>query len=60
MLIDAGAAGAAGASIEGRSGDPDRGFYEQQHAVERIAAAVETARSIDDSFVICAEASFPN
>lgn len=53
MLIDA---GAAGASIEDWSGDPDIGFYEHQHAVDRIAAAVETARSIDDGFVICARA----
>lgn len=36
-------AGAAGCSIEDWSGDPDRGFYDEDLAVERVAAAVEAA-----------------
>lgn len=49
-------AGAAGASIEDWSGDVEIGFYDRQHAVDRIAAAVETARSLDPGFVVCARA----
>lgn len=49
-------AGAAGLSIEDWSGDSELGFYEHDHAVERIVAAVETARSLDPEFVICARA----
>ncbi len=49
-------AGAAGASIEDWSGDAEIGFYERQHAVDRIVAAVETARALDPNFVICARA----
>jgi len=48
--------GAAGASIEDWSGREDVGFYEHGLAVERVAAAVETARSLDPDFVICARA----
>jgi 2-methylisocitrate lyase-like PEP mutase family enzyme len=48
--------GAAGASIEDWSGDSGIGFYEQAHAVDRIVAAVETARGLDPEFVICARA----
>lgn len=48
--------GAAGASIEDWSGSADIGFYEHGLAVERIVAAVETARSLDPEFVICARA----
>ena len=53
LLIEA---GAAGASIEDWSGDAEIGFYELDHAVDRITAAVETARSLDPEFVICARA----
>jgi len=54
-------AGAAGVSIEDWSGDPAIGFYERALAVERIEAAVETARSLRETsaggaFVICARA----
>lgn len=49
-------AGAAGASIEDWSRDVEIGFYERQHAIDRVAAAVETARSLDPGFVICARA----
>lgn len=48
--------GAAGASIEDWSGDADRGFYDRAHALERIVAAIEAARSLPDPFVICARA----
>lgn len=37
------AAGAAGIGIEDYTGDPDRGFYARDLAVERIRAAVEAA-----------------
>ncbi len=47
-------AGAAGASIEDWSGDGEIGFYERQHAIDRIIAAVETAGRLDPDFVICA------
>ncbi len=53
LLVEA---GAAGASIEDWSGDAEIGFYEQALAVERIAAAVETARALDPDFVVCARA----
>lgn len=36
-------AGAAGCSIEDWTGNPDRGFYEEDLATERVAAAVEAA-----------------
>lgn len=35
--------GAAGCSIEDWTGDPDRGFYDEDLAVERVAAAVDAA-----------------
>lgn len=50
------AAGAAGASIEDWSGDPDRGLYDRDLAVERVQAAVEAARSLPEPFVVCARA----
>ena len=53
LLADA---GAAGASIEDWSGDPDRGFYDRGEAVERVTAAVEAARALPVPFVICARA----
>ena len=48
--------GAAGASIEDWSGDAEMGFYDRELALERIVAAVETAASLPDPFVICARA----
>ena len=45
------AAGAAGGSIEDWTGDPEKGFYEEDLAVERVAAAVEAA---GDAIVITA------
>src|SRR3954468_12363820 len=47
-------AGAVGGSIEDY--DPDAGLYELSHAVERVAAAVETARGLDFPFTLTARA----
>ena len=45
-IRQASAAGAAGGSIEDATGRKDDPIYEQAHAVERIAAAAETARGL--------------
>src|SRR5438034_9596766 len=47
-ITGAAAAGAVGGSIEDY--DRDHGIYERQHAVERIAAAVEAARGVGFPF----------
>jgi 2-methylisocitrate lyase-like PEP mutase family enzyme len=47
-------AGAVGGSIEDY--DPGGRLYEQSHAVERVAAAVETARGLDFPFTLTARA----
>ena len=47
-------AGAVGGSIE--DNDPQTGIYDLDHAVERIAAAVEAARSLDFPFTLTARA----
>jgi 2-methylisocitrate lyase-like PEP mutase family enzyme len=47
-------AGAVGGSIEDY--DPSDGLYEQGHAVERVAAAVEAARGLDVPFTLTARA----
>jgi hypothetical protein len=47
-------AGAVGGSIE--DFDPDRGIYAPEHAAERVAAAVETARALDFPFTLTARA----
>jgi 2-methylisocitrate lyase-like PEP mutase family enzyme len=47
-------AGAAGASIE--DWDPDGRLYEQEEAVERVAAAVAAARALEAPFVLTARA----
>jgi 2-methylisocitrate lyase-like PEP mutase family enzyme len=52
----ASAVGLAGGSIEDASGDEARPIYEFQHAVERVAAAAETARSLPIPFVLTARA----
>ncbi|MGI9387892.1 MAG: isocitrate lyase/PEP mutase family protein [Methyloligellaceae bacterium] len=49
-------AGAAGGSIEDYSGHPDGRIYDFDHAVERVAAAVEMARSLPNPFVLTARA----
>ncbi len=48
--------GAAGASIEDWSGDAEKGIYELSLATERIVAAVETASSLPEPFIVCARA----
>jgi 2-methylisocitrate lyase-like PEP mutase family enzyme len=47
-------AGAVGGSIEDY--DPNDGLYAFDHAVERVAAAVEAARSLDFQFTLTARA----
>jgi 2-methylisocitrate lyase-like PEP mutase family enzyme len=47
-------AGAVGGSIE--DFEPDDGLYGLDHAVERVAAAVEAARSLDFPFTLTARA----
>lgn len=54
MIRLAAETGLAGGSIEDASGDPSHPVYELSHAVARIEAAVETARS--SSFVLTARA----
>jgi 2-methylisocitrate lyase-like PEP mutase family enzyme len=48
--------GLAGCSIEDFSDDPARPIYDFDLAVERVAAAVEAARSLDRDFVFTARA----
>lgn len=48
--------GIVGASIEDWSNDDSIGIYELELAVERIAAAAETARGLDFSFTLTARA----
>jgi 2-methylisocitrate lyase-like PEP mutase family enzyme len=52
----AGETGLAGASIEDSTGRADNPIYELGHAVERVAAAVEAARSVPGGFVLTARA----
>ncbi|MGE0502753.1 MAG: isocitrate lyase/phosphoenolpyruvate mutase family protein [Rhizobiaceae bacterium] len=55
-IFAAEAAGLAGCSIEDFSGDPAKPIYDFGHAVERVAAAVEAARSLKRDFVLTARA----
>jgi 2-methylisocitrate lyase-like PEP mutase family enzyme len=52
----ASAVGLAGGSIEDASGEEARPIYDLAHAVERVAAAVEAARSLPVPFVLTARA----
>jgi 2-methylisocitrate lyase-like PEP mutase family enzyme len=52
----AGEVGLVGGSIEDASGDPDHPIYDLQHAVERMAAAVEAARALPFPFVLVGRA----
>jgi len=52
----AGEVGLVGGSIEDASGDPDHPIYDFQHAVERMAAAVEAARAFPFPFVLVGRA----
>lgn len=49
-------AGLAGCSLEDHTGDRSRPIYDHGLAVERIAAAAETARGLDRDFVLTARA----
>ncbi|MBO6724831.1 MAG: isocitrate lyase/phosphoenolpyruvate mutase family protein [Rhizobiaceae bacterium] len=49
-------AGLAGCSIEDSTGNPDKPIYDFDHAVERVAAAAEAARSLSRDFVFTARA----
>lgn len=48
--------GLAGCSIEDASGDPAHPLYDLDHATERIAAAVATARTLSFPFTLTARA----
>jgi 2-methylisocitrate lyase-like PEP mutase family enzyme len=52
----AGEIGLAGGSIEDASGDDRRPFYDLNHAVERVGAAVEAARALPYPFTLTARA----
>src|SRR4051812_15631186 len=52
----AGQLGLVGGSIEDASGDKDRPLYEVSHATERVAAAVQAARSLPFAFMLTARA----
>ena len=52
----AAAVGLVGGSIEDASGDKDRPIYGIEHAVERIAAAVQGARALPFPFTLTARA----
>ena len=52
----AGEAGLVGGSIEDATGEAGRPVYDFQHAVERVAAAVEAARALPFPFVLVARA----
>jgi 2-methylisocitrate lyase-like PEP mutase family enzyme len=49
-------AGLVGGSIEDATGDPARPIYDFNHAVERVAAAVEAARALPFPFVLVGRA----
>jgi 2-methylisocitrate lyase-like PEP mutase family enzyme len=49
-------AGLVGGSIEDSTGKPGQPFYGMAHAVERMAAAVEAARSLPFAFTLTARA----
>ena len=49
-------AGLVGGSIEDSTGDSGKPIYEFQHAVERVAAAVEAARALSFPFVLVGRA----
>src|SRR6476620_10062221 len=52
----AGEVGLVGGSIEDATGDPQRPIYDFNHAVERVAAAVEAARALPFPFVMVGRA----
>src|SRR5919108_1474233 len=56
MIRLAAEAGVVGGSIEDATGDEAKPIYDFQHAVERVQAAVETARSLPFPFTLTARA----
>src|SRR3989442_6327020 len=56
MIRLAANAGVVGGSIEDATGDPTKPIYEFQVAVDRVQAAVETARSLPVPFMLTARA----
>jgi 2-methylisocitrate lyase-like PEP mutase family enzyme len=56
MIRLAAEAGVVGGSIEDATGDPAQPIYDFPLAVERVHAAVETARSLPSGFVLTARA----
>jgi 2-methylisocitrate lyase-like PEP mutase family enzyme len=52
----AGEVGLCGCTIEDATGDRDKPIYDRNHAVERIAAGVEAARSLNRPFMLTARA----
>ena len=56
IRLAGGTAGLVGGSIEDATGDPSRPIYDFQHAVERIAAAVEAARAFPFPFMLVGRA----
>ena len=52
----AGQVGLVGGSIEDATGDKDRPLYDIGHSTERVAAAVEAARSLPFAFTLTARA----
>jgi 2-methylisocitrate lyase-like PEP mutase family enzyme len=56
MIRLAAETGVVGGSTEDASGDPAKPIYDFQHAVERVYAAVDIARSLPFSFVLTARA----
>ena len=54
MIRDVAETGVAGCSIEDYTGDPDRAIFDENLAVERIAAAVEAKKSLATDFVLTA------
>ncbi len=49
-------AGLVGGSIEDASGVPDQPIYDFEHAIDRVSAAVEAARTLPFPFVLTARA----
>jgi len=52
----AGATGIVGGSVEDATGNENRPIYDHEHAVERVAAAVEAARALPFPFTLTARA----
>ena len=55
-ILRAAEVGLVGCTIEDTSGDPDRPIYDKTLAIERIAAGVEAAATLDHPFMLTARA----